>query len=268
MRIAVAVLAVAALNGCSLIKTAPAPDPVQFNYKTSHGESAGLVRVFNLKGNTVLQFIDIGKAQPKVFDADQPGALSYDVIGQYAIVAGIHNSLRIEANGGSATARRAIPAAAPAEPQATAILPAANPAADTPQAASRMSATETALLEVLAQLDQAKKDLALARRELAQLQQLNIQPAAPLIVPDNDKSRVWVLAGNRTLKENLADMARDAGYAEPNWKSSTPYMVRYRTSYTGTFLEALAQISDAVPRLDFKVSKRYRTIEIVDAAPI
>lgn len=271
-RIALAALVAVTISGCALIKPAPAPNPVQFNYNTSHGESAGLVRVFNLKGDTVLQFIDISKAQPKVYGTEQAAPLPYDVIGQYAIVAGIHGALRIEAAGGNATASRSVPAAASEATPAPALDLAPAPASESTnspgRAAATSAATETALLEVLAELAQAKKDLAQARRDLAQLQQLNIQPALPLIVPENDKSRVWVLAGNRTLKENLADMARDAGYAEPSWKSSTPYMVRYRTSYTGTFLEALAQISDAVPRLDFKVSKQRRTIEIVDARPI
>lgn len=254
-----------AISGCSILQPAPSPHPVQFTYTTAHGEAAGLVRVFDLKGNTVLQFIDISKAQPKVYGADQAAPLPYDVIGQYAILAGVHAALRIEASGGNATASRLAlvaafaPTAAPPVP-VLGLAPATESTTLPGLSAAISAENETTLLEVLAELARAKKDL-------AQLQQ-QIHPALPMIVPDNDKSRAWVLASNTTLNENLAGMARDVGYAEPSWKRSTPYMVRYRTNYSGTFLEALAQISDAVPRLDFKVSKQHRTIEIVGARPI
>lgn len=263
-QIALAAVVVASLAGCSLLRPAPvAPQSIQFNYTTVNGEAAGLVRVFNIKGDTVLQFIDISKVQPKVYDAGQTAPVSYQVIGQYAIVTGVHQSLRVQANGSSATSIRTAGTA----PFPATVAPAVSPDEQDKKKNGQphqADAKDVALLQALAELTQTKKDLAEAKQELVQLQKLNIQLAPALIVPMNEKPHIWTLLGNKTLKENLNDMAQAAGYAGLSWRASNPYMVRYTTTYKGTFLEVLGQIADAVPGLEFKIYRRERAIDVVD----
>ncbi|APA90227.1 TcpQ domain-containing protein (plasmid) [Paraburkholderia sprentiae WSM5005] len=89
--------------------------------------------------------------------------------------------------------------------------------------------------------------------------------AQPQIVPAADVSRAWTLTANRTLRDNLDDWAQQAGYAKPTWSASMRYQITYTSNYSGTFLQVLAQIAQAVPGLDFKVSKAQHTIAVVDA---
>lgn len=89
--------------------------------------------------------------------------------------------------------------------------------------------------------------------------------AQPQIVAAADASRSWTLTANRTLRENLEDWAQQAGYTKPTWSASMPYQITYTSNFNGTFLQVLAQIAQAVPGLDFKVSKAQRTIAVVDA---
>jgi hypothetical protein len=87
----------------------------------------------------------------------------------------------------------------------------------------------------------------------------------PQIMPAADVPRTWTLLASRTLRENLEDWAQQAGYAKPAWSASMPYQITYTSNYSGTFLQVLGQISQAVPGLDFKVSKAQHTIAVVDA---
>lgn len=88
---------------------------------------------------------------------------------------------------------------------------------------------------------------------------------APQIMPASDVFRTWTLAANKSLRENLEDWAQQAGYSKPTWSASMPYQITYTSSYTGTFLQVVGQIAQAVPALDFRVSKALHTITIVDA---
>ncbi len=91
----------------------------------------------------------------------------------------------------------------------------------------------------------------------------NAQP--PQIMPAADVPRTWTLLASRSLRENLEDWAQQAGYAKPAWSASMPYQITYTSNYNGTFLQVLGQIAQAVPGLDFNVSKAKHTIAVVDA---
>ncbi|MGP8437803.1 TcpQ domain-containing protein [Paraburkholderia fungorum] len=102
----------------------------------------------------------------------------------------------------------------------------------------------------------------------AQPAQYSMGPIAamqPQIVPASEVLRSWTLTANRSLRDNLEDWAQQAGYAKPTWSASIPYQITYTSNYSGTFLQVLAQIAQAVPGLDFKVSKAQHTIAVVDA---
>lgn len=264
---AIAALFVSSLTGCALFSP-PEPSPaLQFSYATTNGPAAGLVRAFILNGSTILQFIDITQAQPKVYSGDQPTPLPYQVVGQYAILSGVHPALRVVANGATANVAAAgfsgtQAATAPTPPASLAGAPlAVQPAAKTDPLAAQLQ-------DALRQLEQARKELADLKRDMAAggASAGNIKPAA-LIVPAGDPgNRTWTLTGNRTLKDNLADFARQAGYAEPNWKASNPYMVTYTVKYSGTFLDVIGKIAEQVPALDFRVYSWKKTIEVADSA--
>jgi len=269
-----AVLA-ALLAGCTLMQSDP-PPPIQFNYVTSAPGESGLVRVFNLNGNTILQFTDLVAVQPKVYRSDSPAPLTYTVVGQYAVVAGQHPMLRIEANGTAVNALQLAstqPVPMPAQLASTPAAPATAAAglAESPAPVEIAAATDTAaaadpkMEQLKRELEQARKDLAAAKQDLASLQKVNIEPF-PVLPPLDESRRPWTLQGQKTLKDNMATLAKTAGYGELNWKASNPFMVRGTTTYPAlTFLEFLQKITETVPALEFKVSKTRRTVDVIDA---
>jgi len=85
------------MSGCALLQPDKSP-AVQFNYTAQDAKDAaqaGLVRAFDMNGNTVLQF-SIQSSRPKIFDTGNPASISYQVIGQYAVLPGVHQSLLIK----------------------------------------------------------------------------------------------------------------------------------------------------------------------------
>lgn len=262
-----AVLAVL-MSGCALMQPDP-PPPVQFNYVTSAPAESGLVRVFNLNGNTVLQFTDLVAVQPKVYRSDSPVPLTYTVVGQYAVITGQHPMLRIEANGATVNALQltsATPAPAALAPAVPAVLGQAEAPAlvEVPAAAVKAPAAELSMEQIMRELQEARKELAAARRDLAALQKVNIEPM-PVLPPLDESRRTWTLVGQKTLKENIATLAKSAGYGQVNWNASNPFMVRGTTAYPSmTFLEFLQKIAESVPTLEFKVSKTRRAVDVVE----
>lgn len=265
---AIAAVLASGLLGCAGWNKPNPPPAMQFSYTSNNGPAAGLVRAFVLNGSTVLQFIDISQAQPKVYLGDQNTPASYQVIGQYAILSGVHPALRVTANGATALvmadALQGIlpplqtpqPAAAPV--QASAATRSA-PLADELQEARRQ------LAEARARVDELQRDLVGGAAAGAAIRPAPLIVPAPTSAAAGEQARTWTLTGNRTLKENLADLARQAGYAEPIWRAANPYMVTYTTRYTGTFLEVIGQIAEQVPALDFRVYSWKKTIEVAEA---
>lgn len=91
-----------------------------------------------------------------------------------------------------------------------------------------------------------------------------VMPAAPQIVPFGEVPRVWTLAANKSLRDNIREWAMTAGYGEPAWNASNLYQVTYTSTYTGTFLEVLNQVANSVPALDFRVSRNAHRVDVVD----
>ncbi|KAA0178820.1 hypothetical protein FX016_23090 [Cupriavidus gilardii] len=104
-----------------------------------------------------------------------------------------------------------------------------------------------------------------AMQNPAQPQKQVLIAQTPIAEPVIEPQAVWTLKGNSSLRENMDAWARAAGYAPPLWTTSNAYEVRYDKSFNGTFLEALAQVADAVPSLDFRVSQGRRTLQVQDA---
>lgn len=271
---ALVVATAATISGCALFAS-PEPAPaLQFTYTTDHGAEIGLVRAFTLQGNTVLQFIDLAQAQPTILAAGQVSPVPYKVTGQYAVLPGVYSSLKVRSAGKVASVMLQTPAldaleangtASHSQPAADAAPPPAPRLEPVAETKTEADANERTLPEILTELEAKKRELADLRERMTQLQRTNILPAPMLIVPINEKPRNWTLTGGRTLRDNLRELARQAGYTEPVWKAKNPYMVGYTTTYTGTFTDIIGQISDAVPALDFILDAHKHTVEVVDA---
>lgn len=92
-------------------------------------------------------------------------------------------------------------------------------------------------------------------------------PPLPQMVAATDLPRTWTLSSTKTLKDNLADWAADAGWEAPIWEASNPYQITVSSPMTGTFLDVLGQIATAVPDLDFKVWRDKRILQVFDRNP-
>lgn len=268
--IALAIAAAISSNlvGCAALSR-PEPTPaIQFTYAAENGPAIGLVRAFVMNGNTVLQFVDIPQAQPKVYAGDQPAPLPYQIIGQYAVLSGIHPSLRVVANGATATVT-----AKSVEP---ALKLKMSPELAYPGESSQSPPTNDPLQRESQDVAQLRNEVAELKRKLAGDPNAGAGTNIPaaivraetkttaLIVPAGDTSRTWTLTANRTLKDNLADLVQQAGYTFV-WKASNPYMVTYTKKYQGTFQEVIGEIAQEVPTLDVRLYAGKRRMDVVDA---
>ncbi len=165
--IAAAAISVIGLTGCASLQPAPAPLAMQFNYSTSASAGTGLVRAFDMDGNTVLQFVDLAKAKPTIYGTDTAEPLAYQVVGQYAVLRGTHAALKVRTAGGTASVTRAgqAPTSAP-----LAAIPATVPAGVTPNE----------LASARAALAKTQDELADVKRQLAALQ-ANPNTSAPAV---------------------------------------------------------------------------------------
>jgi hypothetical protein len=80
-----------------------------------------------------------------------------------------------------------------------------------------------------------------------------------------DVPRQWTLDDTKTLRANLEDWARIAGWEVPAWQVSSQYRVSPST-IPGTFYDALAQLATAVPSLDFAINKTRHTLRVSESA--
>lgn len=76
--------------------------------------------------------------------------------------------------------------------------------------------------------------------------------------------RTWLLSKDKTLKENLTDWTKTAGWNQPIWTAANPYQITSTVSINGTFVEVLEKVSQSVPDLDIHVWKGQRNIRISD----
>ncbi len=85
---------------------------------------------------------------------------------------------------------------------------------------------------------------------------------AQLVAPE--VPRQWTLDPTKSLSANLADWSRVAGWEAPLWNSPNQYQVGAAT-LSGTFYDALGQVANAVPGLDFTINKQRRTLRVDQA---
>lgn len=88
---------------------------------------------------------------------------------------------------------------------------------------------------------------------------------APVTAQITAMPLAYSLTANRTLKDTLSDWARNAGWKEPKWTASNPYLIAQGQSLNGDFMGAIRTVSDLVPGLDFRVNTATREIIVMDA---
>lgn len=131
-RIAALVISGVCLTGCAMVASQNSASLIEMNYATENAKATGVVQVFDIARNTVVQIKDIESKRPTFLD-DSNNELPYKVYGQNAVLTGIHNSFRvITHNATTKITRNAIQtAAAKPAPVATATVAAASPAPTT-----------------------------------------------------------------------------------------------------------------------------------------
>lgn len=90
-------------------------------------------------------------------------------------------------------------------------------------------------------------------------------PVVAQIMPLQAPVQSYVLTANHTLRDTLSEWARSAGWREPVWLASNPYLIAQGQSLGGDFMGALHTVSDLVPGLDFRVNTATHEITVVDA---
>lgn len=207
-------------NGCSTQNVLPNSSAIQFNYRIENGKEAGLIQVFDMSGNTIMQIRDIDLRKPLFLD-ENGKPLEYKTIGQYASLTGIHNYVRVIANNAYASVTRKysgspIPVASPiAVPQ----LAASNvqPIVDTSVVKPMTDASPD---EIKNEIYRLKKELASIKSILAKAASNSASSDQKLAMPEVDKTQTTVSVTFKlnsikfepkdSIKRMLINVAKDA----------------------------------------------------------
>ncbi|WP_194725906.1 OmpA family protein [Noviherbaspirillum malthae] len=103
----VSIASVIGISGCAIVTHRDQPQSaIQFNYTLQNPQATGIVQVFDMDGNTVIQINDNEIRHTDIFDP-KGGKLALKKVGPYVVLNGIHTSIRVVSNGGqSAVTRR------------------------------------------------------------------------------------------------------------------------------------------------------------------
>lgn len=95
-KITISALIMASLTGCgALAFFSPRPHPaINYSYQIENGHMEEINQIFTVNGETVIQFKELIKPLPKIFDM-QKRELPYTVIGYSCVLKGIHPRFRI-----------------------------------------------------------------------------------------------------------------------------------------------------------------------------
>lgn len=84
-----------------------AESAIDFNFKVENGTTIGLVQTFVMGGNTTLQFRNI-EAKNLEFIGSDNKEIPYKIVGQYAVLEGIHNDFIAISNSAAAKISRSV----------------------------------------------------------------------------------------------------------------------------------------------------------------
>jgi outer membrane protein OmpA-like peptidoglycan-associated protein len=88
------VLLIAMLGTIGACTTQPTIPSIEFNYKVENATAAGIVQVFDMTGNTIVQLRGIESKSPLFLDEKQT-EIKFHVVGQTAVLAGVHQTFTV-----------------------------------------------------------------------------------------------------------------------------------------------------------------------------
>lgn len=93
------------LTACGTLFTKMENPHIQFNYTAENVKANGIVQVFDIGANTVVQIKDISEYRP-TFIGDFGEEIKYELFGQNAVLNGIHRSFSIVSSKGTSKVTR------------------------------------------------------------------------------------------------------------------------------------------------------------------
>lgn len=132
----------ACVSGCvSMLSSAP--PSIEMAYTTENPSGAGVVQVFEIGTNTVIQVRNIDTVHPKFID-EQGNQLKYQIFGQNAVLEGRHNLFRVVTLNGTTTVKRtAIQNAKESDAPIATVTPQPNAAVQAQKAAPASQTAKT-----------------------------------------------------------------------------------------------------------------------------
>jgi hypothetical protein len=106
-----------------------------------------------------------------------------------------------------------------------------------------------------------------AAKLLSSMTQTKPFVTATVTPPIHPLTSTWILPEKTTLKDDLNKWASTAGWNQPDWQLGDPYYVDQTLQFNGTLIDAITQLSQGLPGLDFAISKNKHTIVVTKAKP-
>lgn len=152
------------LAGCVTEPPAPTPAPIQFNYRVDNAKANGIVQVFDLNGNTVVQIRDVNPKTTHFYDVKN-SEIAVKVIGENVVLTGLHPSFTVSTS--TAASRVIRLTALPEIPSTLAIVAPIQVEAATPATAA--AETDAKLVA----------DIARIRKEISELKAMLAESTKP-----------------------------------------------------------------------------------------
>jgi outer membrane protein OmpA-like peptidoglycan-associated protein len=158
--------------------TTPSPTAIiGFNYEVDNAKANGIVQVFDLSGNTVVQVRGMNPRTTQFLDVKNV-PIHYKVVGESAVLSGMHDSFTVSTSAAASRVRRKQTA-----PGSEGIALAVAPAAPTPaDALNRTAEPEGAIVAEIARI---REELAELKAILAAASARDAAPTVPALAVSN-----------------------------------------------------------------------------------
>lgn len=212
-----AMLAAVSFAGCM-----STPPPIAFNYQVDNGKANGIVQVFDLSGNTVVQIRNIDPKATRFFNTNNV-EIPYKVVGENVVLNGLQTSFTVS----SARAASRVVRVTPLSTEPARVLPAhATLGHAAPADGAAPSTSRQTNEAVLAEIVRIKKELAELKKLFAAAEQpaTNVQPSAAVVAAAlEDKANVVRVsfannslnfAPSRQAQAQIIELAKSANAVE------------------------------------------------------
>lgn len=241
------------VSAAALIASCASEPPVQsieYNYKVENANASGIVQVFEMTGNTVVQIRGIEYKSPVFLDENR-SEIKFRILGQTAVLNGTFRFFTVVAGASSSRVTRI------ASPQAIAPIAIANANTAPNRTPAPMQAATPSDAEMRAQLATMKAELAALKKVLANAQaQESAQPherqqryaevtssrpvsSVRILFKDNSSS----FEPKPAIASTILDLSKDAseisitGYTDsPKASAASARLAKERAAAAGKYL--------------------------------